>query len=214
MRYESFYPFSQGRNTGGGGGFLNFTGGPQVPQSPPAGNFFGGQGNFFGGQGNFSAPTPPPNQGGGFLSNLVSQMQPNSPAGNFLGNLGNMSGRMQGNPLGGFPQGGPGPGPVAGVGAQGPSRAMSYLQTADKFLNTAQQLTPMVRQYAPMIQNVPALLKLYRGFQSIPSATTATNASTAAVSNASTRAAANSVARATSSATNGASLPRIFQPPL
>ena len=64
-------------------------------------------------------------------------------------------------PTGGFQQGQP------------VSKTMGYLQTADKFLNTAQQLTPMVRQFAPMIQNVPALLKLYRGFQSVPAATTA-----------------------------------------
>ena len=44
------------------------------------------------------------------------------------------------------------------------------MQTANRFLNTAQQFAPVVQQFAPMMQNLPAMWKLYKGFQSIPSA--------------------------------------------
>ena len=116
---------------------------------------------------------------------------PAGPATNFFS-------QFQSAPTGGFQQGQPA------------SKTMGYLQTADKFLNTAQQLTPMVRQFAPMIQNVPALLKLYRGFQSVPAAAPAVTGNLGA-------SAASTAARAASTATsvtNGASIPRIFQPPI
>lgn len=96
---------------------------------------------------------------------------------------------------------------------------MSYLQTADKFINTAQQITPMVKQWAPMLQNVPALLRLYRGFSAAPAAGAAASAATAATAAATattaTSAAAPAAARVanTVASTGGVSLPRIFQPP-
>lgn len=105
------------------------------------------------------------------------------------------------NPFGGFQQQGPGPGP-----APVPSRAMSYLQTADKFINTAQQFTPMVKQLSPMFQNVPALWRLYKGFQGMPAV---------AASAAPSIAAASTTARAASPIiSSGLSIPRIFQPPI
>ena len=58
---------------------------------------------------------------------------------------------------GGFPSG------------QGPSKIDGYMQTANQFLNTAQQFAPVVQQFAPMMRNLPAMWKLYKGFQSIPS---------------------------------------------
>ncbi|WP_277587201.1 VrrA/YqfQ family protein [Psychrobacillus antarcticus] len=128
--------------------------------------------------GNQGAPQPPP----------AAAPSPAGPATNFFS-------QFQSAPTGGFQQGQPA------------SKTMGYLQTADKFLNTAQQLTPMVRQFAPMIQNVPALLKLYRGFQSVPAATTA-------VAGASAASTAARSASTVASVTNGASLPRIFQPPI
>lgn len=199
MRYESFYPFSQTRANE----FFNINGSPPVNSPPPSPNTFGMPGN-----------------------------QPNNPSQNFFGNPSNPAssqpnnflGRLQQGILGSFQQGGPGNdggfggqggiGGPEGFGGQGgfqqapqSSKTMSYLQTADKFLNTAQQITPMVRQYAPMFQNVPALWKLYRGFQSIPSATAASTVGAAVR--------APSIARATTSiVSSGASLPRIFQPPI
>ena len=140
--------------------------------------------NFLGG--NQSAPPSPPQQ-------QSAGLPPAGPATNFFN-------QFQSAPTGDIPQGQP------------MNRTMSYLQTADKFLNTAQQLTPMVRQFAPMIQNVPALLKLYRGFQSVPAATTAVAGN---VGNAAAATAATTAATSTAAAvTNGTSIPRIFQPPI
>ncbi|MET1013629.1 MAG: VrrA/YqfQ family protein, partial [Paenisporosarcina sp.] len=82
-----------------------------------------------------------------------------------------------------------------------PSRMEQYLQTAERFMSTAQQFTPMVKQVAPMVQNIPALWKIYRGFQNMPDAAPVNTA----------------VRSATSAATsfpNGTSQPRIFQPPV
>ena len=44
----------------------------------------------------------------------------------------------------------------------------AYMQTANRFLNTAQQFAPVVQQFAPMVQNLPAMWRLYKGFQSSP----------------------------------------------
>jgi len=199
MRYESFYPFSQTR----GNDFFDFNGPPVVnPPSPPQ-NTFG-----FGNPTNPQATQP---------NNILGRLQQGIQRGFQQGGPGDFGGPGGFGGQGGI--GGPGGfGGQGGLGApggfqQGPvaNKTMSYLQTADKLLNTAQQITPMVRQYAPMFQNVPALWKLYKGFQSMPNvpaagvnaATTASNASSAA-----------SVARtATSAVSTGASLPRIFQPP-
>ncbi|WP_313891870.1 VrrA/YqfQ family protein [Psychrobacillus sp.] len=197
MRYESFYPFAQpGMN-----GFSNFASSAQM-QAPSAVR------NFFGNPGNPAPPMQAPNAGGGFLGNLASQIDPNGPAGNLLGNLRHLTGQMPpNNALGGMAQGAQAAAPAGG-------RAMSYLQTADKFLNTAQQITPMVRQYAPMFQNVPALWKLYRGFSAIPNAATSVAPAVAASATTTTAAAAPSVAStAAATVTTGLSLPRIFQPP-
>lgn len=139
MRYESFYPFSQGQYQQ-----------PQNPFSFPQNRFSGG----------------PPIRPGGFGNN-----------------------RFLNSPQTQIPGGGL------------PSRMEQYLQTAERFMSTAQQLTPMVKQVAPMVQNLPALWKIYRGFQNMPDV--ASNAS-----------AARSVANTASALSNGASQPRIFQPPL
>ena len=50
------------------------------------------------------------------------------------------------------------------------SKIDGYMQTANRFLNTAQQFAPVVQQFAPMMRNLPAMWKLYKGFQSFPSA--------------------------------------------
>ncbi|MEK4486493.1 VrrA/YqfQ family protein [Psychrobacillus sp. FSL H8-0484] len=206
MRYQSFYPFAQPR----GNDFFNINNSAPLNTPPPAQDMFvpptngpasGPATNLFrqfqGALGGFQQGDP-----GGFQQGPFGGFQQGSPGGF---QQGGPSGFQQGGP-GGFQQGAGALGaPQRGAGAGG-GRTMSYLQTADKFINTAQQLTPMVRQFAPMIQNVPALLRLYRGFQAAPNvaaATTATNAGAAAAP----------VARAAAAVTNGLSLPRIFQPP-
>jgi hypothetical protein len=163
----------------------NFNSPPPVNSPTPTQNPFG-----FG-----MPPTQQGAQPNNFLQGVLGSFQQRGSGG--FGGQGNLGGQ------GGFSQGPP-----------GGNRTMSYLQTADKFLSTAQQLTPMVRQYAPMLQNVPALWKLYRGFQSAPNATAAaTNASAAGPPSIS--GAARAAASATTNANpTGASLPRIFQPPI
>ncbi|WP_248508889.1 YqfQ family protein [Sporosarcina sp. NCCP-2222] len=106
----------------------------------------------------------------------------------------------------------PGPGMgnqfgAAGQGAPGQntSKMEMYMQTANRFMNTAQQYAPLIQQFAPMIQNLPAMWKLYKGFQSIPSAGTAAQGAANAAAAAAPRAAARAAA--------GVSTPRIFQPP-
>ena len=108
------------------------------------------------------------------------------------------------HPFPGPMQGGP---PVqGGPPLPGSSKMEAYMQTANRFLNTAQQYAPVVQQFAPMMQNLPAMWKLYKGFQSLPS-TTAT-AATAGRS-----AAAATAQTAARSVSPGLSIPRIFQPP-
>jgi len=84
---------------------------------------------------------------------------------------------------------------------QNTSKMEMYMQTANRFLNTAQQYAPLVQQIAPMFQNLPAMWKLYKGFQSLPSAGSAAGN------------AAGGAAAAAQSAQAGVSNPRIFQPP-
>lgn len=93
-------------------------------------------------------------------------------------------------------------------GEQGPSKMDAYMQTANQFLNTAQQFAPVAQQFAPMMRNLPAMWRLYKGFQSMPSAGGAATAGQAASS------AARTTTQAAAS-TQGPlpSMPRIFQPP-
>ncbi|PUB12553.1 VrrA/YqfQ family protein [Paenisporosarcina sp. OV554] len=141
-------------------------------------------------------------------SPIPQQFQP--PRNNFLRGLSQSFGAGNtGAPQGpnSFPGGAPSQSPTGMSSAGTPqlsNRMEQYLQTADQFLSTAQRLTPMVQQVAPMVQNIPALWKIYRGFQSMPDAT-----STASAVTRSAGAVASSVPRPT-----GSSIPRIFQPPL
>lgn len=105
----------------------------------------------------------------------------------------------------GGPMNNPFGGQVPGHGMQAPpSKMEAYMQTANRFLNTAQQFAPMVQQFAPMVQNLPAMWKLYKGFQSLPPAGGA----------ATTNAASTAVRAAARSTPSGVSVPRIFQPPI
>jgi hypothetical protein len=121
---------------------------------------------------------------------------------------GNPHMQRPGNPFGGFPQSGQrgprGPHGFGGPAAPGGNRMDSYLQTANRFLNTAQQFAPIVQQFAPMVQNLPAMWKLYKGFQSLPSTQNAGTNTAGQVANA-RQSAANTSTQPTA--------PRIFQPP-
>lgn len=60
------------------------------------------------------------------------------------------------------PQGFPGPNPTP--------RFDSFMEAASKFISAYQSFQPLIAQATPMIRNLPALWKLYKGFQSVPSA--------------------------------------------
>jgi len=162
---------------------------PFARQQPPPASM--GQMNF----------GPPPQ-----MEQLQAPMQPfmNGPQNNQFGppmngpqnnSLGGPMAGLQNNPLGG-PMGGQGEQPT-------PSRMESYMQTANQFLNTAQQFAPVVQQFAPMVQNLPAMWRLYKGFQSLPVAGAASIPTSGAVA-----------ARSVANVTSGLSAPRIFQPPI
>lgn len=94
--------------------------------------------------------------------------------------------------------------PSQNAGQKNTNKMEMYMQTANQFLNTAQQFAPLVQQMAPMVQNLPAMWRLYKGFQSLPNAG-ATPAS-------GTPSNASAVGAALSNLAGGSS-PRIFQPP-
>jgi len=179
MRYESFYPFSQGQIQAS-----------EQPFTSPQNQFYGNPNPFPYGQRNSGAPMP--NQFPFGLGNSGAQNQ--LPFGRGRRGVPNQGpfGFMSG--LGGAPNQSA---QFGGGGLQ--SRMEQYLQTADRFLSTAQQLTPMVNKVAPMVQNLPALWKIYRGFQGMPNAGTAANTVNP---------------NTTSPLPSGSSQPRIFQPPI
>lgn len=89
---------------------------------------------------------------------------------------------------------------------QGISKIERYMATADKFLTTAQQFAPLAQQFAPMLNNLPAMWKLYKGFQSLPSNPSPTTP------NPQTRA-PNQPSPIPNPTTPLSSTPKIFQPP-
>lgn len=99
----------------------------------------------------------------------------------------------------------------------GLSKMEGYMETANRFLNTAQQYAPVVQQFAPMMRNLPAMWKLYKGFQSMPPASGASAGPPAANPNPAGGIRTASVPRTSAQPTNlpsnpRPSLPRIFQP--
>jgi hypothetical protein len=107
------------------------------------------------------------------------------------------------------PRQGPGRNPPG----QGPSKIDGYMDTVNRLINTAQQYAPVVQQFAPMMRNLPAMWKLYKGFQSMPSAGEGAGA---AAAGGAARGASRAVPRTTEAFTPPAgprpSVPRIFQP--
>lgn len=89
---------------------------------------------------------------------------------------------------------------------QGPSKFENYMQTADRFLTTAQQFAPLVQQFAPMISNLPAMWRLYKGFQSMPSQNPTASPNSRPTASQQTTA-------PIPPTTPRPSMPRIFQPP-
>ena len=138
------------------------------------------------------APRPMGQSGFGLPPYSGQQQNPYQPSGPIMNNP--YSGPMSGSPNQAVPN------PMAASQAQGGSKVEAYMQTANRFLNTAQQFAPVVQQIAPMVQNLPAMWRLYKGFQGLPPAGGAAGGAASAV--------------AQSAAQNfGPSIPRIFQPP-
>ena len=106
-----------------------------------------------------------------------------------------------------FPGPGPDPSMQGPPTGQGPSKIDGYMQTANSFLNTAQQFAPVVQQFAPMMKNIPAMWRLYKGFQAMPAAGATSIGASAAASAA--QASAQSIVPPIGSIP---STPRIFQP--
>jgi len=94
------------------------------------------------------------------------------------------------------------------------SKVGSFLQQANSLFNTAKTYTPYIQQAMPMVKNIPSLLKLYKGFQGLPSS--GGGAAEAAGSD-SKAAGSRRSSRQSASFTPPEPLPskpRIFQPPM
>lgn len=118
---------------------------------------------------------------------------------------------------------GPGPGSIPGRGQfppginpgfqqpKGAPKLDSILETANRFLATAQSFQPYIQQAAPMIRNLPALWKLYKGFQSVPSQNEGGNPGLSRQSTPSVNSSFDSLPKQQYS--TKPSLPKIYQPP-
>ena len=51
-----------------------------------------------------------------------------------------------------------------------PAKIEQFLQSTGQFMKTAQTYAPYVQQAVPMFKNIPALFRLYKGFQNAPNA--------------------------------------------
>ncbi|WP_107935466.1 VrrA/YqfQ family protein [Ureibacillus chungkukjangi] len=101
-------------------------------------------------------------------------MPPGRPFNQFQGPRGNFGGRPPRFPQPGMmppPGRGPAPGPGMGPGigpGGGSPKLQSFMDTANRFLATAQGFQPLIQQATPMFRNLPALWRLYKGFQGLP----------------------------------------------
>ncbi|QCR32905.1 VrrA/YqfQ family protein [Lysinibacillus sp. SGAir0095] len=105
---------------------------------------------------------------------FYNQMPPSRPFNQFQGPRGNFATRPPRFPQPGMmPPPGRGPAPVpipgAGLGTGGATpKLQTFMDTANRFLSTAQSFQPFVQQATPMFRNLPALWRLYKGFQGLP----------------------------------------------
>ena len=175
----------------------------------------------------YSIPAPiRPVNPGFFQASRFSRMPPNIPipqqgipgVQGFQGMQG-----FPGNPD--FP-GNPGiPGiPGAGAGAAAataaaaattPFRLDQFMNQAGQFVQSAQKYAPMIQQARPMLKNLPALWRLYKGFQSTPATgeEQATRSPRAQERSVDTRTSRSST-RSTFNEETRPSIPKIYQPNL
>lgn len=161
----------------------------------------------------FRPPYPYPMYPGGMRMPMPMQtppqMSPQSffPPGGFPGQPRIPGGFPMANGIGSFG----GQMPIPPVQA---SKVGSFLQQANSLFNTAKTYTPYIQQAMPMVKNIPSLLKLYKGFQGLPSS--GGGAAEAAGSD-SKAAGSRRSSRQSASFTPPEPLPskpRIFQPPM
>lgn len=99
------------------------------------------------------------------------QMPPGRPFNQFQGPRNNFGARPPRFAQHGMmpPPGQYGPMPGPGLAPKGTTPKLeSFMDTANRFLATAQSFSPIVQQASPMFRNLPALWKLYKGFQGLP----------------------------------------------
>ena len=100
---------------------------------------------------------------------------------------------------------------------QEPSKIGSFLQQANSLFNSAKTYTPYIQQAMPMVKNIPSLLKLYKGFQGLPSTGGGAAAANRTGSESKSATGSNRSARQSASFSPPEPLPskpRIFQPPM
>jgi hypothetical protein len=161
MVYPSFFPFSNGNTFPRGFnpppyGMTPMMR-PPLPIPPTPTNFIGGPQTIpraF----NMGAPN--------FARGAAGNMASAANAANPLRNLAN-AGTNAASRLAGATEAAANVASGATAGG-GFAKIEQYLNTADQLFSTAQKFTPMVKQISPMFQNLPALYRLYKGFQSIP----------------------------------------------
>lgn len=93
------------------------------------------------------------------------------------------------------------------------SKLDSFLHTADKLFSTAQNYTPYIQQAVPMVKNLPALYRMYKGFQGLPDVNKTNNKQTKAPRRAASPSNRRQNLPEQSDLTPKPSKPRIFQPP-
>lgn len=165
-----------GPGLGGPGGpapagpFRNFTGGAARAVNS-IGSFAGGTARTANTVGNFA-------DGAARMANSLGDFAGRSRAANTAGNFAEAAGAA------GIAGAAEAAGAAASV-AEGAStlggfaKLEQYLNTADQLFNTAQKFTPMVKQISPMFQNLPALYRLYKGFQGLPNTNSPASAASA-----------------------------------
>ncbi len=101
-----------------------------------------------------------------------------------------------------------------------PFRLDQFMNQAGQLVQSAQKYAPMIQQAQPMLKNLPALWRLYKGFQSTPAPEQEQGSRSSRTqqsfepSRTTTRSSARSTTRSTLNEETRPSLPKIYQPNL
>ncbi len=167
---------------------------PRMPQGRPFNNFPDPMQNF-----GFQQPSQfPQGMGPGIMQGIAQGMSQGMSRGMSPSML---QGMPQGMPQGGLPTGSSSP------------RLNSFMETANRFLSTAQSFQPLIQQATPMFQNLPALWKLYKGFQGLPKSQSKEEASPRKERTKTSQSVKTTERERPEPITTRPSVPRIYQPP-